>query len=99
VTLGTSDAAITASAVPSNHTYQARVWVTNEDSVDRTFRIRHAFADAGAATDQYKAYDAVVKANDFVVLPIFIVNPTDKLYGLASVASKVAVQVDILDMS
>jgi hypothetical protein len=74
------------SAVAASTTWQAKVWVANRTAGDLTFRVRQAYADAGADNTQYRAYDANCPANDIVVLPIFEVSTTDRLYFKQSAA-------------
>ncbi len=93
----TSEQAI-GSAVPSNHTYEVRVWIANRTGSSKTIRVRHAFLDAGADNSHYRAYDAVIPATDIVVLPIFTMIATDKLYTTQS-ADGLTVIADALDIS
>lgn len=93
----TSEQAIGA-AVPSSHTWQVKVWVANRTGGALTFRVRQAYADAAAANDHYRAYDASCPANDIVVLPIFEMSTTDKLYFTQS-ANGLTCIADALDIS
>lgn len=85
-------------AVPSSHTYQTKVWVANRTGGALTFRVRHAYADAAADNSHYRAYDATCAANDFIVLPSFIMVATDKLYITQS-ADGLTFHAEILDLS
>ncbi len=93
----TSEQAI-GSAVPSSHVYQVKVWVANRTGGTLTFRIRHAFLDAGADNSHYRAYDTNCAAGDFVVLPLFPMIATDKLYFKQS-ADGLTCIADALDIS
>lgn len=86
------------SAVPSSHVYQVKVWVTNRTGAAKTCRLRHAFLDAAADNSHYRAYDASIAANDFVVFPQFIMIATDKLYVTQS-ADGLTFIADALDIS
>lgn len=94
---GTTETAV-GSAVPSSHVYEVKAWVANRTAAPITFKLRHAFADAAAADDQYRAYDASVPANDIVVLPIFVMVATDKLYFTQASAGLTCI-ADALDRS
>lgn len=94
---GTVETAV-GSAVPANHLYEVKVWVTNRTGAPITFKLRHAFADAAAANDQYRAYDSPVPANDIVVLPLFVMVATDKLYFTQASAGLTCL-ADALDRS
>lgn len=85
-------------AVPASHVYQVKVWVANRTGGALTFRVRHAFLDAAADNSHYRAYDASVPANDFVVLPLFQMIATDKLYVKQS-ADGLTFVADVLDIS
>ena len=86
------------SAVPGAHTYQVKVWITNRTAGALTFRIRHAFLDAAADNSHYRAYDATCPANDIVVLPLFDMIATDKLYFTQS-ANGLTCIADAMDVS
>lgn len=86
------------SAVPSGHTYQVKVWITNRTGASKTCRVRQAYADAAAVNDQYRAYDSVIPATDIVVLPTFTMVATDKLYFTQS-ADGLTCIADALDIS
>jgi hypothetical protein len=75
----TTEVAVGA-AIAASHTYQVKLWIANRTASPIVFRVRHAYADAAAANDQYLAYGASCPANDFIVLPQFILETTDKLY-------------------
>lgn len=84
--------------VPSSHTWQTKVWVANRTAGALTFRVRHAYADVAADNSHYRAYDASCPANDFIVLPSFIMAATDKLYIKQS-ADGLTFHAEILDIS
>jgi hypothetical protein len=85
-------------AVPASHVWETRVWVANKTGAALTFRVRQAYADAAAVDAQYRAYDATLGANDLVALPVFPMQPTDKLYFAASGAGLICI-ADALDCS
>jgi hypothetical protein len=54
--------------------------------------------DAAADNSHYRAYDANVGAGDFVVMPMFVMIATDKLYFTQS-ADGLTCIADALDIS
>lgn len=83
---GTAETAV-GSATPASKIWEVKVWVTNRTAGALTFTVRQAFADAVAANDQYRAGPtASCPANDIVVLPVFVMVATDKLYFTQSAA-------------
>ncbi len=73
--------------VPSAKQATCKVIVAERGGAAATFRVSIRVGGAGAANEQYIAYDTAIAANDSLATVSFMVNEDDEVYVYASSAN------------